>query len=46
VGEMVVEAIETDRFFLPTDDQVRPLLQRRAADPDAFIDAQIATFNS
>jgi hypothetical protein len=26
VGEMVAEAIHADRFFLPTDDQVRQML--------------------
>jgi NAD(P)-dependent dehydrogenase (short-subunit alcohol dehydrogenase family) len=44
VGDMVVDAIRRNVFFLPTDDQVRDVLQRRAADPDAFLDAQIATF--
>ena len=44
VGSMVVDAIRRDVFFLPTDDQVREVLKRRAADPDAFVDEQIATF--
>jgi hypothetical protein len=43
---MVAEAIHADRFFLPTDDQVRQMLQRRAADPDEFIRAQLATFKN
>lgn len=44
VGEMVLEAIRKNIFFLPTDGQVRDVLKRRAEDPDAFLDAQIATF--
>jgi hypothetical protein len=44
VGEMVADAIEADQFFLPTDDQVRSLLQARAADPDAFLAERIAGF--
>ncbi|MET0375583.1 MAG: SDR family oxidoreductase [Rhizorhabdus sp.] len=45
VGEMVADAIERDRFFLPTDDQVREVMQRRAADPDRFLDEQIAAWS-
>lgn len=42
VGEMVADAIEADRFFLPTDDLVLERMQSRAADPDAFLAAQLA----
>lgn len=38
VGEMVVAAIRENRFMLPTDDQVFPLLQERARDWDGFLD--------
>lgn len=42
VGEMVVGAIETDTFFLPTDFSVMAKIQTFAADPEAFIKSQIA----
>jgi NAD(P)-dependent dehydrogenase (short-subunit alcohol dehydrogenase family) len=43
VGEMVVNAIEADTFLLATHPQeVHEVLVRRAANPDAFVDAQIA----
>jgi len=41
VGRMVVEAIRSDRFMLPTDDQVIEQLSRRAADWDAFLQERI-----
>jgi NAD(P)-dependent dehydrogenase (short-subunit alcohol dehydrogenase family) len=44
VGEMVADAVESDRFLLVTDENVLPLLQRRAAGFDAFLDSQIAAF--
>jgi NAD(P)-dependent dehydrogenase (short-subunit alcohol dehydrogenase family) len=37
VGEMVVEAIRTNRFFLPTNENLNDVLRRRAADPDGFV---------
>ncbi|WP_242124015.1 SDR family oxidoreductase [Sphingobium sp. Sx8-8] len=40
VGEMVADAIASNRFFLPTDDLVRPLLAERGADMEAFLRAQ------
>lgn len=45
VGEMVAEAIVSDRFFLPTDDLVRDVLLDRATDQDAFLEKQIAGFD-
>lgn len=42
VGEMVADAIEQDRFFLPTDPQVKDLLAARGADMEAFLEQQIA----
>ncbi len=44
VGEMVADAIVADRFFLPTDDLVRSVLQDHEADRDAFLEKQIAGF--
>jgi NAD(P)-dependent dehydrogenase (short-subunit alcohol dehydrogenase family) len=41
VGAQVVDAIRENRFFLPTDPQVRDILMRRADDFDAFVDHQI-----
>lgn len=46
VGRMVVDAIKSNRFFLPTHPNVRELLVRRAEDMDAFLDEQIASFAS
>ena len=42
VGEMVADAIVADTFFLPTDELVKPVLQEREADRDAFLAKQIA----
>ena len=42
VGELVAEAILTNRFFLPTHAGVLELLRRRAEDWDGFIDYQIS----
>lgn len=42
VGEMVADAIASDRFFLPTDPQVNDLLAERGADLEAFVRKQIA----
>jgi NAD(P)-dependent dehydrogenase (short-subunit alcohol dehydrogenase family) len=36
VGEMVVEAVRTNIFWLPTNDNVNEYLVRRASDPDGF----------
>jgi len=41
VGEMVADAIIEDRFFLPTDELVKPLLRERDLDRDLFIAKQI-----
>jgi NAD(P)-dependent dehydrogenase (short-subunit alcohol dehydrogenase family) len=46
VGEQVAEAIVADRFFLPTDELVKPVLQEREADRDAFLARQIAGFDA
>jgi NAD(P)-dependent dehydrogenase (short-subunit alcohol dehydrogenase family) len=42
VGPMVVEAIRTNRFLVPTHSGVLNILRERAADPDAFVAAQVA----
>jgi NAD(P)-dependent dehydrogenase (short-subunit alcohol dehydrogenase family) len=43
VGAQVVDAVRADRFLLLTHpDEVHEILVRRAADPDAFVAAQIA----
>ena len=42
VGELVVDAVRTDRFLLLTHPEVHDILVRRAADPDAFLAEQIA----
>ena len=41
VGAQLVDAIRKNRFFLPTDPQVRDVLMRRADDLDGFVDHQI-----
>lgn len=44
VGELVVSAIETNTFLLTTHpEEVHDVLVRRASNPDAFIDQQIAS---
>jgi NAD(P)-dependent dehydrogenase (short-subunit alcohol dehydrogenase family) len=45
VGEMVADAIESNRFFLPTDIRVKATMERHAADPDAFLAEQIRGFS-
>jgi len=42
VGAQVIDAIRANRFFLPTDPQVRDVLMRRAEDFDGFVAHQIA----
>lgn len=37
VAAQVIEAIRTDRFFLPTHPEVSAILRRRADDPEAFL---------
>jgi len=44
VGEMVADAIRDNRFFLPTDPQVQPLLAARGADPEGFLERQLQGF--
>jgi NAD(P)-dependent dehydrogenase (short-subunit alcohol dehydrogenase family) len=46
VGEMVADAIATNRFFLPTDDQVNALLAERGADLEAFVHKQAEAANN
>lgn len=46
VGEMVVEAILTNRFMLPTDEQAVAILERRAHDWDGFVADTIATWDA
>jgi NAD(P)-dependent dehydrogenase (short-subunit alcohol dehydrogenase family) len=41
VAAQVLEAIRSDRFFLPTHDEVPGILQARAEDPEGFIDSLI-----
>jgi NAD(P)-dependent dehydrogenase (short-subunit alcohol dehydrogenase family) len=40
VGEMVASAIAENRFFVPTDERVKPLLAERGADMEAFLRKQ------
>jgi NAD(P)-dependent dehydrogenase (short-subunit alcohol dehydrogenase family) len=42
VAQQVVDAIETNTFFLPTHPEVRDIIRRRAEDIDAFLTAQVA----
>jgi len=46
VAAQVIEAIERDVFFLPTDDQVLERMQARARDPEAFLTEQIAAMQA
>ncbi len=41
VGYEVVDAIEADQFWLPTDYQIREILVSRAGDWDGYVDRQI-----
>jgi NAD(P)-dependent dehydrogenase (short-subunit alcohol dehydrogenase family) len=41
VGDMVVGAIRSNTFFLPTHPQVRDFLVARAQDPDGFLQSRI-----
>lgn len=45
VGAMVVDAIRTDRFMVPTDDKILPLLAERAGDWDGFLARMAARLN-
>jgi NAD(P)-dependent dehydrogenase (short-subunit alcohol dehydrogenase family) len=40
IGPIVVDAIRANRFLVPTHPEVLAILQKRAADPDAFVAAQ------
>ncbi|HUZ11028.1 MAG TPA: SDR family oxidoreductase [Acidimicrobiales bacterium] len=42
VGDLVVDAIRRDVFFLPTHPEVNDILVERARDPEGFVDRQIA----
>jgi NAD(P)-dependent dehydrogenase (short-subunit alcohol dehydrogenase family) len=46
VAEQVVEAIRTDRFLLPTHDEVFATLRERADDPEAFVERLIRSRES
>ncbi len=46
VAQQVVEAVKTDRFLLPTHDEVYGILRERARDPEAFVDDLIRTRES
>ncbi|MDP2014222.1 MAG: SDR family oxidoreductase [Actinomycetota bacterium] len=43
VGQEVVDAIEADQFWLPTDYQIREILVSRAEDWDGYVNRQIAS---
>jgi NAD(P)-dependent dehydrogenase (short-subunit alcohol dehydrogenase family) len=43
VAAQVLEAIKTDRFLLPTHDEVYSIMQERAADPEAFLSGLVET---
>jgi len=45
VGDMVVDAVRTNRFLLLTHDEVHDLLVRRARDPEAFLAEQVAALD-
>jgi NAD(P)-dependent dehydrogenase (short-subunit alcohol dehydrogenase family) len=45
VGDMVVDAVRSDRFLLLTHDEVHDLLVRRARDPEGFLAEQIAALD-
>lgn len=42
VGEIVAEAIREERFFVLCDPYHQPLIEHRAADPTAFLEARLA----
>ncbi|AYJ85280.1 SDR family oxidoreductase (plasmid) [Sphingomonas paeninsulae] len=42
VGDLLADAVEANRFFVPTDEQVREPMLRRADNPDLFLTGQIA----
>jgi NAD(P)-dependent dehydrogenase (short-subunit alcohol dehydrogenase family) len=42
VGQLVVDAIKNDTFFLTTHIEVHDIMRKRADDLDAFLSAQIA----
>jgi NAD(P)-dependent dehydrogenase (short-subunit alcohol dehydrogenase family) len=46
VGDMVVDAVRSDRFLLLTHEAVRDLLVRRAQDPQGFLAEQIAALGA
>ncbi|MEE9149883.1 MAG: SDR family NAD(P)-dependent oxidoreductase [Candidatus Tectomicrobia bacterium] len=46
VGEIVVEAVEQERFFILTESAHHETLQRRTADWDAFLAGRLAGFDS
>lgn len=41
VARQVLEAVRTERFFVPTHDVVFDILQQRANDPEAFVEGLI-----
>ena len=42
IGEMVVQAVQEERFFILADPYYQPYIERRAADPNAFLEARLA----
>jgi NAD(P)-dependent dehydrogenase (short-subunit alcohol dehydrogenase family) len=46
VGELVAEAIETERYLILPDPFHRALVQRRGQDLDAFVEGRLATLDA
>jgi NAD(P)-dependent dehydrogenase (short-subunit alcohol dehydrogenase family) len=42
IAELVVDAIRRNRFFILGDAAHQPILERRARDPDAFLEARLS----
>jgi hypothetical protein len=42
IGAMVVEAVRRERYFILAEPVHQPLIERRAADPTAFLEARLA----
>jgi NAD(P)-dependent dehydrogenase (short-subunit alcohol dehydrogenase family) len=42
IGELVAQAVQAERFFILADPYYQPFLERRAADPTAFLEARLA----
>ena len=42
IGEIVVQAVREERFFILADPYYQPFIERRAADPTAFLEARLS----